>query len=180
MQGGLVRGTALAVLALSVVGCSNVRQQLGFDRPAPDEFQVVRRAPLIMPPDYSLRPPEPGAPPAFGGNPTAEAQSVLTGQPIPAAGSVEQSTAETAIVQASPVQAAPSIRQQVAEENRELTTVDDSTFLFIFDFQKKAMLQAQNPNEVVNAPEEQARLRSLASGAVVTTTRTGSVPLPPS
>ena len=29
---------------------------------APDEFAVVRRAPLIVPPDFDLRPPDPGAP----------------------------------------------------------------------------------------------------------------------
>ena len=27
---------------------------------SPDEFAVVRRAPLILPPDYGLRPPRPG------------------------------------------------------------------------------------------------------------------------
>ena len=47
-------GAALAALA----GCSGtVQEKLGLGKRAPDEFQVVRRAPLILPPDYSLRPP---------------------------------------------------------------------------------------------------------------------------
>ncbi len=56
---GLV-GLALAALVLSA--CSDVRQAVGMDRRAPDEFAVVSRAPLSLPPDYDLRPPDPGAP----------------------------------------------------------------------------------------------------------------------
>ena len=33
----------------------------GFDRTRPDEFAVARQAPLIIPPDFSLTPPAPGA-----------------------------------------------------------------------------------------------------------------------
>lgn len=51
---------ACAVIGLSA--CENTKRQLGLERQAPDEFAVVKRAPLEMPPDYSLRPPQPGAP----------------------------------------------------------------------------------------------------------------------
>ena len=33
-----------------------------FNRERPDEFAVQRQAPLVVPPDFSLTPPEPGAP----------------------------------------------------------------------------------------------------------------------
>lgn len=52
--------TAVAVCALALSGCSNVKKQLGYDRNSPDEFTVVKRAPLSMPPEYNLRPPAPG------------------------------------------------------------------------------------------------------------------------
>lgn len=48
--------------AVSVSACSNAKETLGLTRSAPDEFAVVKRAPLEMPPDYGLRPPKPGAP----------------------------------------------------------------------------------------------------------------------
>jgi Protein of unknown function (DUF3035) len=51
---------AFAMLGLS--GCSNVKQIVGIDQPAPDEFAVESNAPLTIPPDFNLRPPEPGAP----------------------------------------------------------------------------------------------------------------------
>jgi hypothetical protein len=43
-------------------GCSDLRQAIGMDRVGPDEFAVESRAPLTIPPDYDLRPPQPGVP----------------------------------------------------------------------------------------------------------------------
>jgi len=62
MQGlGLVR-LALAVGAIfALTACEGVKQQFGLNKQSPDEFRVVARAPLSLPPDYTLRPPEPGA-----------------------------------------------------------------------------------------------------------------------
>lgn len=42
-------------------GCSNWKQTLGIEPVSPDEFAVESRAPLTIPPDFNLRPPEPGA-----------------------------------------------------------------------------------------------------------------------
>lgn len=67
-------GRSLALLLLGLLGlaaslplqgCANTGDDLsrtfGLTRDAPDEFTVTTRAPLSMPPDYSLRPPQPGA-----------------------------------------------------------------------------------------------------------------------
>ncbi len=43
-------------------GCSDFKQVIGIDPTMPDEFAVESRAPLTIPPDFNLRPPEPGAP----------------------------------------------------------------------------------------------------------------------
>ncbi len=39
-------------------GCVHAK---GYDRQRPDEFAVARQAPLVIPPDFSLVPPAPGA-----------------------------------------------------------------------------------------------------------------------
>src|SRR4051794_3749643 len=52
-------GACLLLLALP--GCSDMRAMLGMDRTGPDEFAVESRAPLLIPPDFNLRPPQPGA-----------------------------------------------------------------------------------------------------------------------
>ena len=54
-----------AASALILSGCGGMNQvyrTFGLTRDAPDEFTVTTRAPLSMPPDFSLRPPRPGAP----------------------------------------------------------------------------------------------------------------------
>jgi hypothetical protein len=48
---------------------------------APDEFAVVKRAPLIVPPDFDLRPPDPGAPRPNVGRTSDQARVALTGNP---------------------------------------------------------------------------------------------------
>lgn len=58
------RSAALAALLVAAAamlgGCGQFRDALGYEKDAPDEFQVVARAPLALPPNYDLRPPEPG------------------------------------------------------------------------------------------------------------------------
>ncbi len=44
-----------ALLGLSACGTT------GLDRDRPDEFAVARQAPLVIPPDFALEPPQPGA-----------------------------------------------------------------------------------------------------------------------
>ena len=42
-------------------GCTDLRRSIGLEKTSPDEFAVESRAPLTMPPDFELRPPQPGA-----------------------------------------------------------------------------------------------------------------------
>ena len=46
---------------LGLISCSNLKEKVGLTKKAPDEFTVITKAPLIMPPEFSLRPPRPGA-----------------------------------------------------------------------------------------------------------------------
>jgi hypothetical protein len=53
----------LAGAAVLLAGCgSDLTRTFGLTRDAPDEFTVTTRAPLSMPPNFSVRPPLPGAP----------------------------------------------------------------------------------------------------------------------
>ena len=49
----------LAVAALPLLaGCGGAGDALGINKRPPDEFTVVSKPPLVMPPDYRLRPPD--------------------------------------------------------------------------------------------------------------------------
>ena len=49
----------LSAAALSLVACKS--NDIA-DRKRPDEFAIGKQAPLVIPPDYALAPPRPGAP----------------------------------------------------------------------------------------------------------------------
>ena len=48
------------VSMIALGACSSVGNVLGAERQTPDEFKVVTKAPLSVPPEYSLRPPPAG------------------------------------------------------------------------------------------------------------------------
>lgn len=54
-----------------------------FSRSRPDEFAVTRAAPLVIPPDYGLQPPQPGAPQPTQNNTAQETLRALFGGPAP-------------------------------------------------------------------------------------------------
>lgn len=58
--------TGLALLATSVLlsACSTSNDDIMAGKTSPNEFKVVNRPPLQMPPDYNIRPPKPGEPDA--------------------------------------------------------------------------------------------------------------------
>lgn len=61
----LYRVSVLVLLAsasaTALGGCDAFNRAIGKDKVVPDEFAVVSRAPLAIPPDFSLRPPRIGA-----------------------------------------------------------------------------------------------------------------------
>ncbi len=67
-------------VAFSSSGCENISDTLGFGRNPPDEFAVVDRPPLSMPPDFALRPPQPGAPRPQETNMTQRAGEAVFGK----------------------------------------------------------------------------------------------------
>lgn len=173
-------GVALALPAMLVLGgCdTTVQETFGLNRQGPDEFQVVKRQPLIIPPDSSLRPPRPGAPGPQEASTSQQARAVLTGTPSSPPPDEALSPAESALLADAKGSANPEIRRLLLEENTELSGIDESRFLIILDWQRRRMTPQ---GTVLDASAEAARLRD--QGVSVTgpvTVRTGSTPLPPS
>ena len=83
-------GAAMATLLLAGCAAGGIA---GRDRP--DEFAVTRNAPLVIPPDYNLAPPQTGAPVAQGADARTQALEALFGGPAPRSQS-ERSMLDTA------------------------------------------------------------------------------------
>ncbi len=71
--------TGLALTALAANGCAGIGKALGDGKNPPDEFAIATKAPLVVPPDYSLRPPKPGESRPQELSPSERAQQVLMG-----------------------------------------------------------------------------------------------------
>ncbi|MGE3251084.1 MAG: DUF3035 domain-containing protein [Hyphomonadaceae bacterium] len=102
----------VAILAAcgATSACGSLGRSMGMNAQAPDEFRVVTRAPLELPPDYSLRPPRPGEPRPQEAAPTEAARSALFGQDV----GQNASEGERALVGAAGATTTdPNIRQQV-------------------------------------------------------------------
>ena len=110
--------------ALIVLGTSVLLSACGggglFNRQRPDEFAVQRQAPLVVPPDFALVPPAPGAPRPTDQSTAAQAQGARVGPAAPRSG------VETSVNQLSG-QAAPSIRSTVGDPATQTVAKGDAT-----------------------------------------------------
>lgn len=79
VSAALVLTCGVAALGMGLSGCSAAGRALGMTKVVPDEFRVVTKAPLTVPPDYSLRPPTPGEPRPQELQPESAARSALLG-----------------------------------------------------------------------------------------------------
>lgn len=130
---GLFRRQFVPVFGLAVLltGCDTARETFGFNKTAPDEFQVVRRAPLALPPDYTLRVPQPGKPRPQERSATDTARSILTSdrtRPQAASRPIEAVSpgAQALLRRAGAELADPDIRRTVDRETTVFIEENDS------------------------------------------------------
>lgn len=133
-----LRIAALGPVALSLAACSggSVASSLGMGKRSPDEFAVVRQQPLVIPPDFQLRPPGPGEATTAAGSAADRARANLTGQPLqpqperPAAGVASSGAASegTSALLARTNRAGtdPEIRRAATQETQPGAEVDES------------------------------------------------------
>ena len=78
----MMRISTVAAVAASLLlaGCGSGGL---LNRERPDEFAVTRQAPLVIPPEFSLVPPNPGAPRPQDNDASRQALDALFGGPAP-------------------------------------------------------------------------------------------------
>ena len=154
----------LAALAALVLGaCGETRSLLGLERKAPDEYQVLRHAPLSMPPNINLRPPAEGAERPQQDRADDRARRALLGgggsnadraSPAPPA---PGSAGEAALLGAAGA-ADPEIRDLLDRDNAVLGRGDDGLVDSL-----TLRREEGKPGAVIDAGEEARRLRKANS-----------------
>lgn len=172
------RIVACGLAVLAVAGCTqrNVASTLGLGKRSPDEFQVVRSAPLAMPPNYQLRPPTPGAPRPQEGTTADQVRQALVGSA--GGGAVASTTAVAASTPDTPGGRAlladmggaadPDIRTVIGQETTDVATVDRFLLGDLFGVVDTPTMDG----EPLDAASEAARLRGEAPSAAPTASTT--------
>lgn len=165
---------------MALTGCDTIKEQAGLSKRAPDEFTVVTKAPLVMPPDFSLRPPRPGSKRPQEVQPGDKARDVvlqstgtgrvgpadarlaaqasLTASGRPAQGGEVSQSERSLLSKAGALESDSSIRETVNRETTQLAEKDSS-------FTDRLIFWQDRPEfgSTVDASAESQRLREAAA-----------------
>ncbi len=165
-------GAVVAVAALGMTGCSGVNQALGMNKITPDEYRVVAKAPLVVPPDYALRPPAPGEPRPQELQPESQARLAMLGQRE----ATTRSSGENLLVnRAGADKADPLIRYVMDDEFGSIAHKDKSFADTVMFWKKDAPTPAAVGPDTTGAPidpiAEQAKVKTLTGDQQVVIAR---------
>lgn len=148
------------VLIIALTGCSSVKQQLGISRHSPDEFMVVKRAPLSLPPNYALRAPTEPNEMAPASEAAVTAQTVLTGKPAAPADKKPSKHDAAFMAKLGTDMADPAIRSHIDQDNGYVALQNRSVVdkLIFWEDQEDPGLE-KVPNPVVDPKKEAKRLK---------------------
>lgn len=165
----------MSVIPFMLVGCSSAKDQLGLTRSAPDEFAVVKRAPLALPPSYGLRPPAPGAPRPQEQSTNQQARQTVFGEDAPAMQEATTASSSEALLlqKAGGNNADPTIRDKVDAETKDLSDRNQTVAKKILGIAGK---EEDASATIVNATKETERIRkNIEEGRPVTEGETPSI-----
>jgi hypothetical protein len=172
-----VATAALLVGAAGLAGCHSASQAFGLSKVTPDEFRVVTKAPLTLPPDYSLRPPAPGEPRPQELQPESAARQALEGQ---RQGDVRSDGEKLFVAKAGADRADPLVRYVVDDEFGNLAHKDKSFADYVMFWKRgdapaapASSLGDPNESQPIDPAVEEKRVQSLTAGQTVVIARQG-------
>jgi hypothetical protein len=170
-----VPASLLLAATLALGACADTRKAIGWEKSTPDEFRVVSRAPLTLPPDFGLRPPAPGTARPQESSPQESARAAVFGAERPAnaaASNAALSAGERQLLgRAGAERADASIRDTIDRETQSLADAD-RTFVDRLIFwqppQAPAGSELDPGRESQRLREAQAAGRAANEGEVAT------------
>ncbi|MFI4936413.1 MAG: DUF3035 domain-containing protein [Caulobacterales bacterium] len=167
----------LLIGAAGLAGCDTASRALGVSKVTPDEFRVVTKAPLVLPPDYSLRPPAPGEPRPQELQPESAARQALLNQRN---AEVRSDGERMFVAKAGADRADPLIRYVVDDEFGNVAHKDKGFADYVMFWKQgqpaapSSALGDPNTSTPVDPSVEENRLKSLTGGKTVIIARQGS------
>ncbi len=147
---------AVVALGAGLSGCAGLGKALGVGKNPPDEFAIVTRAPLVVPPDFSLRPPRPGEARPQELSTAAQARLALFGGETATVAEGQPSLGEQVLMQnAGVLNSNPNIRSVIDAEAGGIASKDEGLANMILFWRTNGMeiddseapLRVDNPEE---------------------------------
>lgn len=164
----------IAVLSCVIFlqACSQLKSELGLDRHSPDEFTVIKRAPLSLPPEYNLRPPSENGVIRSIDDTQETAKNTIFGEQKKV---VKYGSGEEVILSKIGADNRQEDIRAILDKESGFTPVKDKSFV-------DKILEFEDTQEVVNAKEEKKRIedtlkagKDITEGEVKTTKKKQSV-----
>jgi hypothetical protein len=150
------------IAAAGLAGCQSAGKALGMSKVTPDEFRIVTKAPLVVPPDFALRPPSPGEPRPQELQPESAARTALLGV---RESQVRSDGEKLLVAKAGAEKADPLIRYVVDDEFGDVAHKDksfaDRVMFWRGGGDKPAATVDQDTPAPVDADSEQKRITGL-------------------
>ena len=163
-----------ALAAVGLAGCQSTQRALGMSKVTPDEFRVVTKAPLVVPPDYALRPPAPGEPRPQELQPESAARNALLGQ---REAELRSDGEKLLVAKAGAEKADPLIRYVVDDEFGDVAHKEKSfadRVMFWRKDDKPAAAGLDNAQAPVDPEAEAARVAKLTGSKPIIIQREGN------
>lgn len=157
MHNKLNRLVVISSVALLTACSGNVKENLGLKRDAPDEFRVISKPPLSIPPNFNLRPPREGESALPQSAMRDEAKEILFA-PEGQENAVTKNNGEEILLQKIGIGSGdPDIRKVLHEEQQQYSPEEEENKGFF----KKILSKnpAEKPDPIVNAKKESKRIR---------------------
>ncbi len=166
---------AALVAATGLTGCVSTRDALGMNKVTPDEFRVVTKAPLVVPPDFALRPPAPGKPRPQELQPESAARVALLGA---REGEARSEGEKLLVAKAGADKADPLIRYVVDDEfgdvaHKEKSFADRVMFWRADKSATPAPVAVGSDSTPLDPAAESERISKLTGGKTVIIAREG-------
>lgn len=166
----------VAAMAVALPACTTLAKASGARKTTPNEFNILTKAPLVVPPEYNLRPPQGGQARLDEGYSSKVAREALIGKLDDA----EPSRGEVVLMSKAGVgRANPEVRIVINGQNSVEHKSGAFTDRVIFWRDGKAVDAQGNP---LNPDTEAARLESINSatggGQVTISKRPSGIKLP--
>ncbi len=165
----------LVIISVAVIGlsaCSDgIKENLGLVNTPPDEFAVITRAPLSVPPEFTLRPPRPGVERPMEISTQSQARQTIFGaSDVGKAGTTKSSSEATDgfLAKVGADKADPNIRAVIDSEKSTDNRTTAERLLF--------MKGSEDLGDPIDPEEEFERLKD--EGVVTIKKRTENPPAP--